>query len=77
MLRFFAPTAEDGVRIRVAPADWRAVVGRVSATFSTPLATVMAMYWDEVLLWWHEARDIDRERWAPMRQLLGRFEVDE
>ncbi|WP_159602089.1 hypothetical protein [Starkeya nomas] len=53
-------------------ARWRAVAGRVSATFSTPLADVMAMHWDELLLWWNEARDIDRERWAPLRQLAGR-----
>ncbi|CAA0128925.1 Uncharacterised protein [Starkeya nomas] len=30
------------------------------------------MHWDELLLWWNEARDIDRERWAPLRQLAGR-----
>lgn len=28
------------------------------------------MPWDEMLLWWHEARDIDRERWAPVRRLV-------
>lgn len=56
----------------MSPADWRAVAGRVSATFSTPLPAVMAMYWDDVLLWFHEARDIDRERWAPLRQLAAR-----
>ncbi|GLK74690.1 hypothetical protein [Ancylobacter dichloromethanicus] len=59
------------------PADWRAVAGRVSATFSTPLPAVMAMFWDDVLLWFHEARDIDRERWAPLRLLAERaFEGD-
>lgn len=51
-------------------ADWRAVVGRVSATFSTPLPIVEAMAWDDVLRWWHEARDIDREQWAPLRRFL-------
>ncbi|QFR32370.1 hypothetical protein [Ancylobacter sp. TS-1] len=61
----------------MSPADWRAVAGRVSATFSTPLPAVMAMYWDEVLLWFHEARDIDRERWAPLRLLAARAAGDD
>lgn len=50
-------------------ADWRAVAGRVSATYSTPLPTVLQWPWDETILWWHEASDIDRERWAPLRKL--------
>lgn len=48
----------------------------MSATFSTPLDRVMAMYWDDVILWWAEARDIDGERWAPLRRLVELGEAD-
>jgi hypothetical protein len=42
-------------------------VARVASLLSTPLPTVMAMTWDDLLLWWDEAREIDRETWAHMR----------
>ena len=43
----------------------------MSATFATDLEKVLAMPWDEVIAWWAEAMDIDRERWAPLRQMIG------
>jgi hypothetical protein len=44
----------------------------VAATFSTPLSEILAMPWDELTLWWTEAKAIDRERWEPLRRALGR-----
>ncbi len=47
--------------------DWRGFAARVASVLSTPLPAVMAMTWDEVLLWWCEADDIDRETWGVLR----------
>lgn len=53
----------------MSPRDWRAIGGRVSATFSTPLPTVLAMDWHDVLAWWREACDLDAETWGVLRSL--------
>lgn len=42
-------------------------MARVAATLATPLPVVLAMTWDEMLLWWAEAREIDGETWGGMR----------
>lgn len=52
-------------------ADWRALAARVASTLSTPLPAVLAMTWDEMLMWWAEAREIDAETWAMTRSGLA------
>ena len=39
-------------------------MARISAVFHTPLREVLAMPWDQILLWWAEARDIHAETWG-------------
>ncbi len=67
MPRFFAP--RSGGRKRLIPdlADWRGFAGRVAATFSTPLTTVLAMPWDEMMMWVPIAFEIAAERQIVMR----------
>ncbi len=59
-----------GVRLGASLTHWRGYVARVAAVLSTPLPAVMAMSWDELLLWWCEADDIDRETWGVLRERL-------
>lgn len=47
--------------------DWRGFAAGVASVLSTPLPVVMAMTWDEVVLWWSEANDIDRQTWGFLR----------
>ncbi len=49
------------------PRHWRFYVARVSAMLSTPLPAVLAMEWCDMLLWFEEARRIDRETWGLWR----------
>ena len=58
---FLAPTAADGSRLSVGLNEWRFIAARVAAILSTPLPAVMAMDWDDVVLWWAEAMAVDRE----------------
>lgn len=46
---------------------WRRYAARVAATLATPIDRVLGMRWDEMLLWYVEAREIDRETWAYLR----------
>ncbi|WP_234826917.1 hypothetical protein [Rhodopseudomonas palustris] len=61
MLGFFAPVAADGSRVTVGLDEWRLVAARVAAALSTPLPAVMAMDWDDVVLWFGEAVAIGLE----------------
>ena len=61
MLGFFAPVATDGSRVSVGLEEWRFVAARVAARLSTPLPAVMAMDWDDVVLWFGEAVTIGLE----------------
>ncbi len=70
---FFAPEdpRDPPARLHLDLNDWRAVAGRVSATFSTPLPAVLSMAWTDAVLWWLEARSIDAETWGFLRHLRG------
>lgn len=63
---FFAPIAQEE-RLTASPRHWRTYAARVSAILSTPLPAVLAMEWCEMLLWYEEARQYDRETWGLWR----------
>lgn len=69
MLGFFAPSV-GGRRVSVSLADWRGVVGRVSAIFATPLPQVLEMPWDEIVSWWAEGADVYAETWGVVPAVL-------
>lgn len=68
---FFAPHHAGG-RLNLPIAGWRGVVGRVAAILATPLPQVMAMDWDEIVLWWAEADAIHADTWGLLPSIFLR-----
>lgn len=69
MLGFFVARA-DGRELRLSPAHWRGAVGRVAATFATPIPTVMAMDWTDIVAWHAAADEIHDETWGLLPTLM-------
>ncbi|MCO5083094.1 MAG: hypothetical protein M9955_15745 [Rhizobiaceae bacterium] len=44
-------------------------MARISAIFHTPLPQLLAMRWDEGLLWWPLARDVHAETFGLMARV--------
>jgi hypothetical protein len=53
--------------VTASPLHWRTYAARVSAILSTPLPAVLTMEWCDMLLWFEEAKRIDRETWGLWR----------
>jgi hypothetical protein len=67
VLRFFAPRARGRDRLIPDLADWRGFAGRVASALATPLPTILAMRWDEMMRWVPTAIEIAAEGRIGMR----------
>lgn len=63
-LRFFAPLAPDGSRIRGDTRIWRSYAANVSRRLATPYPQVIMLPWDELLLLHREASRLTLEELA-------------
>ena len=76
MLRFFAPVAPSGERLRVEIADWWSLAVRAAHGAHTPLDAVLRWPWHKMLAVWAEANVIHEESWGLLLKVWYRRRDD-